>query len=270
MFPNKGNIRRLFESIYDRDFYTVIADFFEMSAISIRNAVCIGKSRAAYETRYENTRKKYSDEQFHTFTRALGLLMQDINLSIENGDLSDWCGELFMESGTNNAKMGQFFTPYSVSKLTAQISVREEDITKKLNGNPDGVFTIYEPTCGAGGLIIAAIEKLMHLKINYAHNVFVDCGDIDGRCVCMTYLVLSVLGVPAVVRRGDALMLDYHEHWFTPAYVFNCAHFYKEIGDGSYPYTAVVSRPKQKSITPIAEPTKPQTDKHGQYILNLF
>ena len=38
MFTHKKDISRIFESFTDRDYYTVIADFFELSAISIRNA----------------------------------------------------------------------------------------------------------------------------------------------------------------------------------------------------------------------------------------
>lgn len=274
MFNHKRDIRRIFESFTDRDFYTVIADFFELSAISFRNSVHLGKTRQVYEERYENIRQKYTEEQFHKFTEALGFLMDDIHASMDCGELCDWCGELYMESGTSNSRMGQFFTPYTVSKVTAQVAVREDEVRAKLNGNPDAVFTLYEPTCGAGGLIIAAIEKLMQLRINYAHNIFVDCGDIDSRCVHMTYLVLSVLGVPGVVRRGDALMLEYTEAWFTPAYVLNCAHFYRQIGDGSYPYTAVAVRPSGQSAVVVKSTAQPKTttktDKHGQYVLELF
>lgn len=286
MFEHKKDIRRIFEGFTDRDFYTVIADFFELSAISLRNSVHIGRTHGEYEERYARTVQKYTPEQFKMFATALGLLMDDIHASMDCGELCDWCGELYMESGTSNSRMGQFFTPYTVSKVTAQAAVREDEVRAKLNGNPDAVFTLYEPTCGAGGLIIAAIEKLMQMRVNYAHNVFVDCGDIDSRCVHMTYLVLSVLGVPAVVRRGDALMLEYTEAWFTPAYVLNCAHFYRQIGDGTYPYTAVavksISQPKTAPIVApktdapkneggkTAATAQPKTDKHGQYVLELF
>lgn len=276
MFDHKRDIRRIFESFTDRDYYSVIADFFELSAISFRNSVHIGGIRDIYEERYKNIISKYNQEHFKAFATALGYLIDDIHRSMDDGILCDWCGELYMESGTSNSRMGQFFTPYEVSKVTAQMSVRKADIDAKLKDNPNAVFTLYEPTCGAGGLIIAAIETIMGFGINYAHNIFVDCGDIDGRCVHMTYLVLSVLGVPAVVRRGDALMLDYHEAWFTPAYVLNCAHFYSQVGHGSYPYTATVPKKyieaEQQSKTKVIEPPKSpqpiqQVDKQGQYLL---
>ena len=281
MFDHKKDIHRIFESCFtDRDYYTVLSDFFEMSAISIRNAVNLGKSREVYEQRYKQIISKYSQEQFKSFTTALGLLITDIQKSMDDGSFADWCGEIYMDSHTSNARMGQFFTPYNVSRMMAQVSIQEDVISQKLDGNPDGVLPIYEPTVGAGGLIIAAVERLTQLHVNYAYNVFVDCGDIDARCVHMTYLVLSLLGVPAVVRKGDALRYQYTEAWFTPAYIFNCAHFNKEIGDGSYPYTPVVVKQiAQPKSTPIqaekierqaeAIPT-PKVDKHGQYVLNLF
>lgn len=277
MFDHKKDIHSILESGFtDRDYYTVLADFFEVSAISIRNSVHLGKTREVYEKRYEQIISKYSRVQFEALAIALGMLVTDIQQSVDDGSLCDWCGEIYMDSNTSNGRMGQFFTPYNVSRMIAQVSLKQEEIDAKLNLNPNAVFTIYEPTCGGGGLIIAAVEKLIQLRVNYSYNVFVDCGDIDARCVHMTYIALSLLGVPAVVRKGDALSLQYTEAWFTPAYVFNCAHFNKEIGDGSYPYTPVVVKPiaQPKSI-PIqiakAEVLQsPNVDKHGQYVLNLF
>jgi len=194
MFEHKKEIWRIFEGFTDRDFYSVLADFFELSAISLRNSVHIGRTHGEYEERYARTIQKYTPEQFKMFATALGLLMDDIHASM-------------------------------------------------------------------------------------------DCGDIDSRCVHMTYLVLSVLGVPAMVRRGDALMLEYTEAWFTPAYVLNCAHFYRQIGDGTYPYTAVaVKSTSQPKTAPIVAPktdapkdeggrtaatAQPKTDKHGQYVLEF-
>ena len=41
-----AEIARMLGSIHDRDHYTVLLDFFEISAISIRNAVDFGRDRA--------------------------------------------------------------------------------------------------------------------------------------------------------------------------------------------------------------------------------
>lgn len=282
-FQRKKEIAAIFQSFSDRDYYSVIRDFFECSAIAVRDAVDI-RHREIYEERYKTIASGYSAEHLNKFKTALGILMDAIQAAAAgDAPFCDWAGELYMESGTFNSRMGQFFTPYPVSQLLPQGIISEKDVRAKI-GDGNGVFTIYEPTCGAGGLIVAAIEHLQKMGINYAHNVFVDCGDIDSRCVHMTYLTLSILGVPAVVRLGDALKLEYREAWFTPAYIFNCAHFLRQIGCGTYPYTATVPKSAAKLQTkeptpPTNEPptpTKPnrpapipppRVEKDGQYLL---
>ena len=110
--------------------------------------------------------------------------------------------------------------------------------------------------------------------VNYAWNVFVDCGDIDSRCVHMTYLTLSLLGVPAVVRKGDALLLDYSETWYTPAYIFAWPHFKSRLRGGKYPATPTVQKSPQepqaapvvKVLQDVAKPA-PVADADGQYSL---
>ena len=60
-------------------------------------------------------------------------------------------------------------------------------------------MTIQEPTVGAGGLIVAAMEFLRSNGINYSWNCFVDCGDIDARCFFYDVLDIEPFGSS---RRG--------------------------------------------------------------------
>ena len=238
----RREIPRMLQTIRDRDYYSVVRDFFELSAISVRNTVDL-TSHEEYEKRYANTSKQYSKEQLEIFAACLGLFMGEINEAIHgNAEFRDFAGEIYMDSGTSNGKAGQFFTPYHVSHVMAACSLNKDEVDAKFAEDPDHVLTLYEPTCGAGGLIVASIDVLNRMGVNYAHNVFVDCGDIDPRCVHMTYLTLSLLGVPAVVRLGDALMMEYREAWFTPAYLFNWPHFKGRIGKGKYPVKATVPK----------------------------
>lgn len=56
----KKNIYNIFDSmVYDRSYYEIVSDFFEMSAIAIRNAVDLRPSRETYEERYLQTAKHY-------------------------------------------------------------------------------------------------------------------------------------------------------------------------------------------------------------------
>jgi hypothetical protein len=100
----------------------------------------------------------------------------------------------------------------------------------------------------------------------------------------MTYVTLSLLGVPAVVRLGDALMMEYRQTWFTPAYLMAWPHFKKQIGRGKYPNSATVpklSEPQEKPQESAPEPPKeepqelatamtetaPNCDENGQFSL---
>lgn len=42
---------------------------------------------------------------------------------------------------------------------------------------------------------------------------------MDITCVQMTYIQLSLYGIPAVVIRGDVLTLKEYDRWYTPAYL---------------------------------------------------
>ena len=279
--PHHKDIADILGMIHDRDHYTVIRDFFELSAISIRNNFDHGPEHANLEKRYTEIAQGYKKEYLEGFATALGMLGKKIQDAVNgNAPFADWAGELYMDSGTSNGKAGQFFTPYSVSQCMARINFPKDEVLAKLGSYPNRVLTFYEPTCGAGGLIVAAIDALNEAGVNYSWNAFVDCGDIDPRCVHMTYVTLSLLGVPAVVRLGDALMMEYRQAWFTPAYLMAWPHFKKQIGRGNYPNSATVPKsseppenapepPKQETREPvpaIAE-TVPTMDANGQYSL---
>ena len=276
MAQSKNNeIAKILDRIQGFDTYTVISDFFALSAIAVRNNVDYGKERESYEQRYLSIVKKYRKEDLEIFAQALGIFMGWIKDAMDgNIPFRDFAGEIYMDSGTSSGKAGQFFTPYHVSHLMAEVNFDKDKIKAEIDADPDRLITIAEPTCGAGGLIVASIDVLKDAGVNYAWNVFVDCGDIDSRCVHMTYLTLSLLGVPAVVRKGDALSLDYSETWYTPAYIFAWPHFKSRLRGGKYPATPTVQEttkephaaPVEKVQQDVTEPA-PVADANGQYSL---
>ena len=278
--PNapRNEISKILNRIQGRDNYSVIRDFFEMSAISVRNNVDFSRERESYERRYMEIAAGYRKQELDTFAEALGVFMGWIDSALKgDAPFRDFAGEIYMDSGTSNGEAGQFFTPYHVSHLMASCNFDTEKMKLEIAEDPDRVITIAEPTCGAGGLIVASMEVLKDAGINYAWNTFVDCRDIDSRCVHMTYLTLSLLGVPAVVRRGDALALDYSETWYTPAYIFAWPHFKSRLRGGKYPATPTVQEVQQEPQTaqveeiPAAAPVPvpvPLMDENGQ--LSLF
>lgn len=260
-------IARKLRSIRDRDYYSVLGDFFEASAISVKNAVDLN-DRDVYEKRFQDIAKSYGKDGMRVFSECLAMFNEEIHAAIEGKAMfRDFAGELYMNSGTNSKSLGQFFTPYHVSHLMAEVNLEKDRFIKEIEENPDRVITFYEPTCGAGGLMVAAIDVMHAAGINYAHNMFIDCGDIDPRCFHMSYLTLSLLGAPAVVRLGDALSMKYHRAWFTPAYIFNWPHFRKELNGGkvdSYPTTPTKHASPDNKVETEMENERTETITFGK------
>lgn len=108
---------------------------------------------------------------------------------------------------------GQYFTPYSVCKFMAEINFAEIESFQN-----NQLITLSEPCCGSGALIIAFAQTLREHNINYQQNLFVEAIDISEMCFKMTYIQLSLLGIPAKVLLGDTLAMKFKECLYTPFY----------------------------------------------------
>lgn len=196
----------------------VFSDFVEVSAIAISNAVD-RHNFAVREERYMAIAKRYEPDDFRMFPQMLGALVmcyeERLLDRVAVDGLADVLGQIYMMLGLGNERAGQFFTPYSVSRMMAQMSIGD--------GNPfidrDGFVTVLEPACGAGGMVIACADALQDAGRNYQQTMHATCIDIDTRCVHMTYLQLALLHVPAIVVHGNGLTGEAWSHWFTPAHI---------------------------------------------------
>ena len=68
-------------------------------------------------------------------------------------------------------------------------------------------------------MLIAAAEYLAQQDIAVPLRMHATAQDIDAKAARMTYVQLSLLGVPAVVVTGNTLTLEERERWYTPAHV---------------------------------------------------
>ena len=187
----------------------VFADFVELSSLALSNAVDKPQFDAR-EARYHDIRKGYAREEFERFPEMLGLL----TLAMEEAEFADVLGSLYMELELGNARSGQFFTPYPVSRMMASIAVGDgADVRER------GLLDMAEPACGAGGIVIAMADAMQGAGISYQHCLHATCIDIDLRCVHMTYLQAALLHIPAIVLHGNALSTEVWSRWYTPAHV---------------------------------------------------
>lgn len=199
--------------------HEILSDCFECWAICISNMVDIPNFDER-EKRYLHIIQKYDKADLDLMAQLFALVWDGLTKMPETG-FYDLLGELYMLSDTSSKQAGQFFTPYDVSRVSAQLTLTGSDNLK------NDILTMYEPACGSGGMILAFADVLQNdCKINYAAHSFVLAGDIDSRCVHMTYLQLSLTGIPAVVEQRNALSMEVMgKPWKTPALIFQYSRF---------------------------------------------
>lgn len=172
--------------------YQIFSDWITMSAISIQNTCTLQDDIwEERERQFKDVTHKYNGEELAKFSRMFGMLVEAMDKEIR-----DWLGEIYMESGCGNKNAGQFFTPWHISLLNAEMS-----IPKDINGR----ITLNEPSAGGGGMILATAAVLKKRGINYQNTLDVVAQDLDWLAVYMCYVQLSIAGIRANVMQGSSL-----------------------------------------------------------------
>lgn len=178
--------------------YEVFSDWVKCSSLAISNSCELMRNKLWQErerTYMETIRKYNPDEQL-----KLSDMFFMLSEALEE-EMTDVLGQIYMESGMGSKVAGQFFTPYHLSEMCARLAITEIK---------DGeVLKLNEPSCGGGGMIIAAAAALKGRGINYQRRMDVVAQDLDWKGVYMCYLQLSLLGIKAIVVQGDTLSEPY-------------------------------------------------------------
>lgn len=180
--------------------YEVFTDWIRCMAIGISNSTfilhdSIWKER---EQSYIDTIRKYTYEEQNEFCEMTAWLTETMN---DGPD--DVLGDIYMRSGMGSKAAGQFFTPFHLSELTARLAIRIKELDK------DSAIELNEPSCGGGGMVIAAAKILQEAGINYQKRLRVVAQDLDWKGVYMCYVQLSLLGINALCVQGDTLQVPY-------------------------------------------------------------
>ena len=188
---------------------TVFRDFLTLSTCSLSQPFL---KNPDIEQVYSKTITNYTKEQAEVFSKLLALLVMALDAKHQ-----DFLGQVFSMLNLGNSNKGQFFTPYSVSKLMAEINIA--DFENKLKEKE--FITLSEPCSGSGGIIIACAETMKEKGYNYQKQLFVEAIDIDEICFMMTYIQLSLYGIGARVMLGDTLAWKIQKVLYTPMYFIN-------------------------------------------------
>jgi len=214
--------------------WDIWSDFVTMLACAISNGV----DRSHYEQReaiYLQKFSRYDKAERELFPK----LAAHTVLALDENPEQDFLGSIYMELGLGNAHKGQFFTPYHVCQLMAEIS---EDAIVGV-AQKDGYASISDPCCGSGAMLIAGVntakQKLEKAGLNFQHHVLVVGQDVDPIAVMMAYIQLSLLGAAGYFKVGNSLTEpiadgdSMENYWFTPMYfsdVWRYRRLFQQVG----------------------------------------
>lgn len=183
-------------------------DFITVTGIAIHNA---NKNFFCneLEEQYHSIIKNYHKEDISNF-RTLFHMLPDIFES----SIDDHLGKLYMELNISNTCMGQYFTPFEVSRLVAKLTFDRNEIISK------GYVNLSEPSIGSGGMILAFAKTMREEGYNYQQQLVVHGIDLDSTAAWMAYIQLSLYGIAAEINIGNTLTLSLRRKMFTPMYHF--------------------------------------------------
>lgn len=166
--------------------YNIFEDWVRMIALAYANQIFFSQKR---EDEYLETMKKYDDAERSKFYEMYAWLLE-----WAEEQMTDMLGYIYMHLELGSKAHGQFFTPYNICRMMAKL--------QKYDGS---ILKVNEPSCGAGGNIIALAEALKEQGINYQQKMEVVCQDIDTKAVYMTYVQMCLYGIPAIVYQTNTL-----------------------------------------------------------------
>lgn len=224
MNSSEKEIVKMVRSFQRFNVYQVFSDFIEWAAFSIRLPIDLLHRKEIIKD-LQALEKKYSAPgEKETMAAMFGLLVMAMDDHLKNdGMMVDVASRIFNALEIQSKEAGQFFTPESVAYMSARTIFDPEKTKREIKNK--GYVSLYEPSVGGGGMVLAFASVMKQAGFDPTHQMVVYAGDIDLRCVCMTYVQASLYGLPAVIQHGDTLSLKEWSRWYTPVYVIDLWRF---------------------------------------------
>ena len=135
--------------------------------------------------------------------------------ALEDNPKQDLFGSLYMKLGLGSKENGQFFTPYNISGLMANLSFPSMDEVSKIIDDR-GYASVTDPAAGGGANLIAFANTCRDAGINYQQHVLFVAQELSELTAITCYVQLSLLGCPGIVYIGDTLRMDFRFKLLTP------------------------------------------------------
>jgi hypothetical protein len=210
-------IKLIGQAAYTMDTYQVFNDFVEMAAITISNQVD-PTHRDEREKRYLERIGAYEKRFQDLFPQMFAHLVEALEEKVATTGPEDILGWIYHELELHRKEKAQYFTPQNVSDMMAMMACGDKQqsaITEK------GYISMCEPACGSGVMVTSMCKAMLKEKLNYCTQLVVTAIDVALNCAYMTYIQLSLYGVPAVVIHGNSITCQEFSRWYTPVYIYN-------------------------------------------------
>lgn len=185
--------------------YQVFHDWVTMASSALIVRGCPSEAERS-EAEYMAIVPKYNRDELQIFSELLSITAMALI-----DEPQDFLGSVFMQSELGNDRMGQFFTPYSLSYAIAEMMIHDIDVSKDL-------VTVSEPACGSGGMVIAFCEAARKRGISPQWQTYTIATDLSEVAARMAYIQLSLSGIPAHVVWGNTISLQVFREWSTFAF----------------------------------------------------
>lgn len=185
----------------------VFRDFLAMATYAISNSMVFSQ---AHEDDYMRIIGKYNKADASAFGDLLAITVEALELLRD-----DFLGHIYMSQEMGIAEAGQFFTPACVADCMAQMTFGQD---MKALAEKNGYVTVNDCACGGGVQLIAAYKAATAQGLNPSTQLCVYAEDIDTTCVYMTYVQLSLLGLPALVSHRNTISMETWAQWRTPVW----------------------------------------------------
>ena len=163
--------------------WEVWQDFVTMYACAISNAV----DKSHFEKREELYLKriqKYNKKEQEIFPQ----LAAEVVLALEKNPEQDFLGSIFMALNLGNDSGGQFFTPYDVCRMMAEMTC--DNVLPTIEAK--GYISINDCACGAGATLIAGVhaaaKRISKAGLNWQNHILVTAQDVDYTVAYMCYI----------------------------------------------------------------------------------
>jgi hypothetical protein len=225
----------------------VFADFCELSYCALAKVACPSEEqRDALEQQYMGVVARYRNkDDVRKMPELLAFALEAIHV----GGM-DFLGAVAGELGVLDARLGQFFTPYHVSRMMAEISLT--DVANTIEAN--GFVTVSEPAVGAGGMVIAVADVIEGLGFDPACHLWVEATELSHTTYYMGFIQINARGVAGKITCGNSLSME----TFTSAYTAAAPGF---ISHNGHPFAKQHVEEKQKAARLAAQEQQQTLDR---------